>query len=70
MEPSPFRTGRRSAHGVAFDEKKMFVLGGAFLLGSLTGYLFALGGIIPAFIAHSSANLAGVLNPRERPGYK
>ncbi|WP_456394745.1 CPBP family intramembrane glutamic endopeptidase [Thermococcus sp.] len=61
-------------HLKAFEEvgnrKRAIIFGSAFLLGSLTGYLFALGGIIPAFIAHSSANLAGVLNPRERPGYK
>jgi len=52
--------------------EKTFVVGGAFILGSLAGYFFALGGIVPAFTLHSSANLAGlvVLKLRERNGYK
>jgi len=48
------------------------VVAGAFALGTLAGYFFALGGIVPAFILHSSANLAGLtaLHLRETPRYK
>ncbi|WP_297551964.1 CPBP family intramembrane glutamic endopeptidase [Thermococcus sp.] len=41
--------------------QKIGVVGGAFVLGSLAGYLFVLGGIIPAIVLHSSANLAGLI---------
>jgi len=40
--------------------RKIVAVGGAFVLGSLAGYLFALGGIVPAIMLHSSANLAGL----------
>ncbi len=48
------------------------IVTGALILGSLAGYVFALGGIVPALVLHSSANIAGltVLKLRERPGYK
>ena len=41
-------------------KRKIVAVGGAFALGSLAGYLFALGGIVPAIMLHSSANLAGL----------
>jgi len=50
-------------HWMAYEgskRRKIGVVGGAFALGSLAGYLFALGGIIPAITLHSSANLAGL----------
>ncbi|WP_297535700.1 CPBP family intramembrane glutamic endopeptidase [Thermococcus sp.] len=52
--------------------ERVSIVGGAFLLGTLAGYLFALGGIVPAFTLHSSANLAGLvfLKLRERGRYK
>ncbi|ASI99034.1 CPBP family intramembrane glutamic endopeptidase [Thermococcus celer] len=56
-------------HWMAFEGKKGergFIVIGAFLLGSLAGYFYALGGIFPAFLAHSSANLAGMV--AEKPG--
>ncbi len=42
------------------ERKRVVVTAGAFILGSVAGYLFALRGIIPAFVLHSSANLAGL----------
>jgi len=50
-------------HWMAYEgskRRKIGVVGGAFVLGSLAGYLFALGGITPAIVLHSSANLAGL----------
>jgi len=50
-------------HWMAFEGgrgEKAFGVIGAFILGSLAGYLFALGGIVPAVVLHSSANLAGL----------
>ncbi len=41
---------------------KAYVAGGAFLMGLIVGYLFALSGsLLTAFAFHSSANLAGLL---------
>ncbi|WP_371731585.1 lysostaphin resistance A-like protein [Thermococcus sp. MV11] len=61
-------------HLMAFDgpRERAVVLSGAFVLGLLAGYIFALGGMAPAFVLHSSANLAGlaVLKFRESRGYK
>ncbi|WP_297519663.1 CPBP family intramembrane glutamic endopeptidase [Thermococcus sp.] len=62
-------------HWMAFKAKrreKAFIATGAFIIGSSAGYLFALGGIVPAFVLHSSANIASltVLKLRERSGYK
>jgi len=49
-------------HWMAFEttEKKAFAVSGALTIGLSAGYFFALGGIIPAFLLHSSANLAGL----------
>ncbi|EEB73481.1 CPBP family intramembrane glutamic endopeptidase [Thermococcus sp. AM4] len=50
-------------HLMAFEgnrRRKAGIVTGAFILGSLAGYLFALGGITPAIALHSSANLAGL----------
>jgi len=50
-------------HWLAYEEnkkRKIVIVGGAFLLGALAGYIFAFGGIIPAIALHSSANLAGL----------
>ncbi|ACS32526.1 CPBP family intramembrane glutamic endopeptidase [Thermococcus gammatolerans] len=60
-------------HWMAYEgskKRKIVAVGGAFVLGSLAGYLFALGGIIPAIVLHSSANLAGliVLRFKEKNG--
>jgi len=60
-------------HGLAYGgnkKRKIGIVGGAFLLGALAGYIFAFGGIIPAIVLHSSANLAGliVLRFREKNG--
>ncbi|WP_457742290.1 CPBP family intramembrane glutamic endopeptidase [Thermococcus sp.] len=61
-------------HWMAFEGDPMdrtVAVAGAFTLGILTGYLFAISGFVPAFIAHSSANLAGLtLKLRETRGYK
>ncbi|WP_297556395.1 CPBP family intramembrane glutamic endopeptidase [Thermococcus sp.] len=62
-------------HWMASKEGKggnAFIVTGAFIVGSLAGYLFALGGMLPAFVLHSSANIAGltVLKLRERPREK
>lgn len=48
---------------MAFEGKgeKTSAVRAAFLLGLLTGYLYALGGILLAFLAHSSANLTGMV---------
>ncbi|WP_099209496.1 CPBP family intramembrane glutamic endopeptidase [Thermococcus henrietii] len=56
----------RAFGGSALD--RISIVAGAFLLGTLVGYFFALGGIVPAFALHASANLAGlvVLHFRER----
>jgi len=56
----------RAFGGSAWDRAS--VVAGAFALGTLAGYFFALGGILPAFALHASANLAGlvVLKLRER----
>jgi len=53
-------------HWVAFEKaprgEKAYVTAGAFLMGLIVGYLFALSGsLITAFAFHSSANLAGLL---------
>ena len=62
-------------HWMAFkgsrSERALAVIG-AFILGSFAGYLFALTGLVQAFVLHSSANLAGVvlLHFRETPRYK
>jgi len=60
-------------HWMAYEgskKRKTGVVGGAFVLGSLAGYIFALGGIIPAIAVHSSANLGGltVLRFKEKNG--
>ncbi|AIU69343.1 CAAX protease [Thermococcus eurythermalis] len=47
-------------------KRKIVAVGGAFVLGSLAGYLLALGGILPAIVLHSSANLAGLIVLRFR----
>jgi len=62
-------------HWMAFEGSSLdraTVVAGAFILGLMAGYLFALGGIAPAFVLHSSANLAGltVLHFRETSRYK
>ncbi|GAB6136529.1 CPBP family intramembrane glutamic endopeptidase [Thermococcus prieurii] len=56
----------RAFGGGALD--RVSIVAGAFVLGTLAGYFFALGGIVPAFALHASANLAGlvVLYFRER----
>ncbi|AHL22930.1 CPBP family intramembrane glutamic endopeptidase [Thermococcus nautili] len=52
--------------------ERAYTVLGAFVIGSLAGYFFALGGLVPAFILHSSANFAGltVLKLRKTPRYK
>ena len=62
-------------HWMAFEGskgKRTYTVLGGFAIGSLAGYFFALAGLIPAFVLHSSANLAGVvlLHFRETPRYK
>ncbi len=61
-------------HWMAFEGNPMdrtVTVAGAFTLGILTGYLFAISGFVPAFITHSSANLTGLtLKFRETRGYK
>ena len=42
--------------------EKAYITAGAFLMGLIAGYLFALSGsLLTAFAFHSSANLAGFL---------
>ncbi len=60
-------------HWMAYEgskKRKIGAVGGAFVLGSLAGYFFALAGLIPAIVLHSSANLAGLilLNFKEKNG--
>ena len=52
--------------------ERVSIVAGVFVLGTAAGYFFALGGIVPAFTLHSSANLAGLvfLKLRETPRYK
>ena len=59
-------------HWMAFKEapagEKAYITAGAFLMGLIVGYLFALGGsLLTAFAFHSSANLAGILTGELRP---
>ncbi len=56
-------------HWVAFKGgfgKKTLMAVEAFIIGSLSGYFFILGGLFPAFTLHSSANLAGIMVNRIR----
>ena len=53
-------------HWMAFKRastgEKAYITAGAFLMGLIVGYLFALSGsLLTAFAFHSSANLAGIL---------
>ncbi|WP_297505985.1 CPBP family intramembrane glutamic endopeptidase [Thermococcus sp.] len=53
-------------HWMAFEGaspgEKAYITSGAFLMGLIVGYLFALSGsLLTAFTFHSSANLAGIL---------
>ncbi|WP_457752470.1 CPBP family glutamic-type intramembrane protease [Thermococcus sp.] len=62
-------------HWKAFEGNvlnRISVVAGAFALGTLAGYFFTLGGIVPAFTLHAAANLAGltVLKLRGTPRYK
>lgn len=52
--------------------KRAYTVLGGFVIGSLAGYFFALAGLIPAIVLHSSANLAGltVLKFRKTSQYK
>ena len=58
-------------HWMAFEGasigEKAYVMAGAFLMGLMAGYLFAVSGsLLTAFAFHSSANLAGfIFSPRK-----
>ena len=59
-------------HWMAFKEapagEKAYITAGAFLMGLIVGYLFAVSdSILTAFTFHSSANLAGILTGELRP---
>lgn len=51
-------------HYMAFEGKKIervYITTSAFFMGLLSGYFFAISGIVASFLFHSSANLSGLV---------